>query len=270
MKTHFDEAIGAVPASTLDVDMLIARGRRGTAYRRMGMSAAGLGVVAAVVTVALSAGVLDGIVARGRPAPVGGPAASASSPAARPSPTTAPSRIAPGEPVKRIEARLSRGLHEVVAEQLAGRPYGMPTRPEPFRVKHVRREHGEQIGPGNLGSEHYEAQTMITLGSVEGRIWFVTGAAASGKDLSCEAWSDETCTVRTAANGDKVVRIEGRTASGNAQSRFLRVYVGKADGTTVMVDANNGMHEGRIGGTPVLTMDQLVTIATDARLNLRP
>src|SRR5262245_34801695 len=46
MRTVFDEAIGASPATTIDVDAVVTKGRRRVSLRRFAIAGAGTGVVA--------------------------------------------------------------------------------------------------------------------------------------------------------------------------------------------------------------------------------
>lgn len=262
MRTSFDEAMGTVPASTIDVDTIIARGRRSTAYRRLGMSAAGLGGVAGIVALALSAGPLGRVAAPGPPAQVGGPPVGTTAPESSPEARTT-------EPLKETERRLRNALKQIIGEQLPGArtTAGFP----PLAEGHLLRE-ATQRTYSTVPADYFEGQATL-IGIKPGRFFLQMGTIGPGFDVdtSCRNWKHASCRVEKGARGETIVQIAGDDRkNGEPDSRFHRVYVRKADGTGVMVDANNGIVKPPPGGAdPVLTLDQLVAIATDPRLDLR-
>jgi hypothetical protein len=67
MRNIFDEAIGTSPVSTIDVDAVVAKGRRRVSHRRYAFAAAGTGVVAVTGVVAALALATFGAPAPGPP-----------------------------------------------------------------------------------------------------------------------------------------------------------------------------------------------------------
>ncbi|HET8641540.1 MAG TPA: hypothetical protein VFM37_06360 [Pseudonocardiaceae bacterium] len=301
----FDEAIGDVPPSSVDVDAIVARQRRAALVRRVGGPAVVAGT--AVVAVAFGAAL---VVPGGLGGNSGGgiaPGAGSSAPAApspselpssspRPSGSNPPSGVPnpcalpadldpiPGDPAD-VAARLGAALEAAVSQQLPeaqlstnpinqynGRLYG------PLEFMHVYQE-GVDYGNGScaMHQDYYLARARITDAAGAGNLLAYVGRAEEhGTDLlRCAAgMSPERtfCEERTGPGGEQLIVTTLVVESG---AIVHRIDATRPDGTMVTVDSQNVGSDIKEDGpvqrpTPPLTHDQLIAIALTPGLTLFP
>ena len=258
MKTAFDKAIGAVPPSGVDVDMVIRRGRRTVWTRRAG-AAAGVGVAAAAVVAAF----LGYAPAPARlDTPGGGPS---------PSPSISPAPV-PAD----IEQRLNAALTDLIPTVAPGAAYVNPDPGHQPRITTFISSY--QAAP----SDHsYEAVALLkdSAGVSQLRVLLFD---VYPFPYSCTG-TDKNCQISTRPNGD---RVYSHTGKENGKPKFVAA-VGKADGTTVEVESFTDLTAkpataiglklnwqpkdfGKARSQPLLSVDKLEELAADPRLTFRP
>src|SRR5215831_7026652 len=119
MRHSLDQAIGAAPVSTVDVDQIVARARRRGLQRRVAAAAGGTAVVAAAVVAALALST------------PGGPARGSGQYVVRPGSASVAAPTRAGETTdqakQRLSAALARGLTAALpGVQLSDGPTGQP------------------------------------------------------------------------------------------------------------------------------------------------
>ena len=284
-KQLFDDAIGEVPPSTVDVDAVIARGRRAVRLRRVANPA----VAAGVAVVLLSGAVAYTMMRDDGEGPIVGvgSAPTTSVTTATPSSSTVlpPDKEFPPLPPQCEEKNLetpeeAAGRLEQVAKEtvLAQRPDlqltsgGRYPERKPFEFHQL--EQFEEPSVCHL----FEAMATTTAPDGDGNLQILVLPDESpgvplGTKMSCEQESaGGFCAEETGPHGEEIVMTES-TYGGDVVSHMVKVA--RADGTTVVLTAENVTAKPKPGipataDAPPLTYDQLVAVGVDPRLTLFP
>jgi hypothetical protein len=264
MRTQFDDAIGVVPPSPIDVDELINRGRRRGAYRRIGFIGTAVGGVA--VALAVAAGVLP---ATGL-APGGGGAGAGAAATGRKDQAATAARLTAAL-VKAVNAQ-APGVRRT-NDKLMGKLLQVQHLPQtgyagPFPIT--------SGGPDNV--DYYAADAVLAYGGKAGELSVFIGRteAVTGPDMSCHGPIGNviSCQTGSGPRGEQVIQREMRVEDRGASRRTFLVDVTKSDGTTVRIMATNDLGrpgDGRVAGpTPVLSFAQLIAIGADQGLTVSP
>jgi hypothetical protein len=297
-KQLFDDAIGEVPPSTVNVEASIVRGRRAARLRSVANP-----VAAAGVAVVLLAGAVAFTMTRGdgdEGVRVGGqPGTSSASPS-----TTTPSTTtrSPGEGkldgvqlpeacsrsdlesgaevIARLNPVVNAAFHaqrpdaQLVANSAAEYPHGVQQPPlEFYQVTGAK--------PTDWPICHVDtyfmswATTKTPQG--DGNVLVVVQPVYSGTHgttLTCERpVAEQTfCEKVTGPRGDIILKT---TLAQEGGSTMNRVDIARPDGTSVMVSSEDIANTGKSGGAVTasavpLTLDQLVAIGTDPGMTLFP
>lgn len=295
-KQHFDDAIGAAPPSTVDVDAVIARQRRAAWTRR----AVGQGGAAAAGVVAVTFGVVAALPAGSGDTPTGAgpgvlvqattsvPTSTSSAPTGPPSPCTEGTPTAPPAPEQpaTAAARLRSVLTAAVQRQLpgselvanpvsryGGRSYG------PLEFFHVL-EQGVDLGNGSckVPADYFLARANVSDAAGTGNISAMVArlSRTGGPSTTCPepgvAPEQSACDQHAGPNGEIIVASTLHLEGGPT---VHRVEVTKTDGTGLILMAENVANDGKEGGppqraTPPLTHEQLIAIALDLGMTLYP
>ena len=281
-KRVFDDAIGEVPPSTVDVDAAIVRGRRAARLRRVANPAVAAGVAVVLLTGAVAYTMTqddDG------GTPVAGTPTTTS--ATRLSPVPVPGdRVGPPqcaeEPRETAEEAAARLRPAAVASVLALRP-----------ELEVLPEEGAKTPRGALEFVQYGGSTSSALPICDGRarleasaflrgpdgtgmIYLIVNPAWVEQQYSCEGISDidptRTCDEFTTPAGDDVKVHTMNFSGGRSQ---IDVTARRADGTEVTAVIGDGSWASKNGlpssvDVESLDADQLAEIATDPDLTLFP
>jgi hypothetical protein len=282
-KQLFDDAIGEVPPSTIDVDAVIVRGRRAARLRRVANPA-----VAAGMAVVLLTGAVAYTMTRDDGGPVVGTPATTSAPTTRLSPVPVPGdRVGPPqcaeEPRETAAEAAARLSPEAVASVLAQRPelelvpgneYPQGTPREPLELYQVSQSPTEL--PICDGRARFEASAFLRGPDGTGMIYLIVNPAWVEQQYSCEGISDvdptRTCDEFTTPAGDDVKVHTMNLPGGRSQ---IDVTARRADGTEVTAvigDLSWASKNGLPSSVDVesLDADQLAEIATDPDLTLFP
>lgn len=284
-KQLFDDAIGEVPPSTVDVDAAIVRGRRAVRLRRVANP-----TVAAGVAVVLLTGAVAYTMTRDDDGSTGvaGPPATTSAPTTRPSPVPVPGdRVGPpqcaGEPRETAGEAAARLGPAAVASVLAQRPelelvpgneYPVGTPREPLELYQVSQSPTEL--PICDGRARFEASALLRGPDGTGMIYLIVNPAWVEQQYSCEGIPDvdptQTCDEFTTPAGDDV-RVSTLTFQGGRSQ--IDVTARRADGTEVTAvigdlswASKNSLPS--VVDVESLDADQLAEIATDPDLTLFP
>jgi hypothetical protein len=165
MRNIFDEAIGASPVSTVDVDAVVAKGRRRVSRHRFAVVGAGTGVVAVTGVVAAVA-----LATSGTPTPAPPKIGFGS--------MASPSGAAPvrdGETTEQTEQRLAAALVDGLTAAL----HGVRISDGPTGQPQVVLYHDPGAGPSS-----YSSDIVITTPAAEGEVFFESwpGGAMPGTD----------------------------------------------------------------------------------------
>jgi hypothetical protein len=296
-KQLFDDAIGEVPPSTVDVDAAISRGRRAARVRRIASPA--LATVAAVAV--LLGGVAVAVLAdddAGRHIPAGPPGTTKpTSPAASTSedPCAGVTPTAPPQPEKPAvtEDRLTGVLTDLVSRRLGP---GAALEQNPI----AKDANGKKLGPLEAyhwfstpkpdgsgcqgGEDYYLAQASVrSPDGVASVLVLVARAGGMGgtedifvcDDPNVVAPDQTSCKTETTPDGDLVMFTGLGTGAQMKGSRTLRIDTLRADQTFVLIEASNMRTSGKYPGPPTatkmpLTNEQLKEIALDPRLTMYP
>lgn len=296
MKQLFDDVIGDVPPSTVDVDAAIASGRRVDRIRRVAnptlATVAAVAVLLGGVAVVLLSGDDRGLGSAG-PASTTKAAPTSPAPAASESPCAGMAPTAPAQPETSAVAqnRLTSVLTDVVSAKLAP---GATLEKNPIS----KTREGKQLGPleayhwyskatpvpdgCNGGEDYYLAEATVRSpagrGSVSVLVARAGGMGGGEEIIRCDpnvVSPDETsCATETTPNGDLVLKT-GLGAAASKGSKTNRVDVLRADDTFVVVESANMATSGKYPGPPTasaipLTHEQLKQIALDPRVTLYP
>ncbi|MFI9815247.1 hypothetical protein [Saccharothrix variisporea] len=299
-KQLFDDAIGEVPPSTVDVDTVIVRGRRAVRLRRVANPAVAAGVAVVVLTGAVAhtlAGDDGGTSIGGPPGttsavpPSSVPPSSTTQQQPSGSKVSTPSvieldtKVPPPQCGGRLEsaaqaaARLTLATTNAVKAQrsdltLSQNRVGVPRGPLEYH----------QINPSDPGVElsicdtsaSFEARATTTTAEGSGNIFVLVHPTwRNSLDPLCDypgLGTRNSCEVVTGPRGEQIVKQTADMGDGIAMSQ---VVVHRKDGTQVLVQAESIDTSGKVGGgatasEPPLTLDQLVAIGVDPALTLFP
>ncbi|MFI7574632.1 hypothetical protein [Micromonospora sp. NPDC049497] len=251
----FDEAIGDLPASTVDVERVIGRQRRA---RRLRLGAAGAAVVAAVLAVALGTNVL---VAPNAKAPVTD---------VSPAPTTIPGTP---EDLNRIDAAVVAAL--VRAEpRLVWSADGVDSGTTP----NWQSEAGGAVANA-APDAGYRGHGSIRVGAGEVRVSVGIerdGALMWERLNGCDGRSAPQCVERTGPRGEQITIVQDAYEGEKVPERLkgkehssgetMHVRAIRPDGSFIEVGAYTADGKPRL---PV-TADQMVAVAVDGAITLAP
>jgi hypothetical protein len=265
MRTVFDEAIGTVPPPGVDVERVIARGRRRERLRRWGTgggAVAAVGLLGATLLVSAGGGASQEQFAA---PPVSSPSTPPSTKPA-PSPLGVGQRTPPAE-AQATEARLSEAMKLTLSRVVPGATIGLSHEgKQPFRFEYYYHEADSTGGDFN----HYNAAADVAGNGRSGEVFISLGRLSTvwSVPTDCSSFEARLCTVSTGPHGETVVanRIEEDAV------RDHYVAVTRPDGTAILIVAANQGGQGDTGDPrqtePVLTMEQLIAIATDPALHI--
>jgi hypothetical protein len=293
-KQLFDDAIGEVPPSTVDVAAVITRGRRADRVRRVAnpMVAAGVAVVLGIGVVAYTTTRDDG----GGGVRVGGPTSATSSsapsstlrshPANRPTGTppeqcSRPGVESPAAVIARISPVLDTLFHtqlptaQFVANSVNQYPDGVQH--GPFELYQVT---GEKpvAKPICDADSYFLTRATVQLPTGTGNILVLlapayrNGNTGERCDPPGNGGEQTYCEVVTGPHGETILR-QTRVMEGG--TTMNRVDITRADGTSVIVESSNIGTDVKFGeaptvATPPLSVDQVAAIGIDPGLTLFP
>ena len=291
-KQMFDDAIGDVPPSTVDVEAAIARGRRAVLVRRLANP-----VVASVAAVAVLLGAVAVVLLSSDDADGLGPAIPPSPTTSRttPPPTTTSTSdcldgmepTAPAATERPADAahRLTQFMTNAVKSRLVpgatlvahpGAQYPDGTPRGPMEVFYVFSE-PEDLGDGGCrtGEDYFLAWSDVRSSAGTGNIQVLVARGGGANEMGTDCGTNnhiQSCHVKHNARGDVAVQTTYRMESGTTQ---FQVAATKADGTVVQLEAEDIAGSSKSGGaataaTPPLTMAQLTQIALDPRVTMYP
>jgi len=284
-KQLFDDAIGEAPPSSVDVDAVIARGRRAVRIRQVASptlaAVAVVGVVLfGVVVVAQSDGDADRFVPA-EPSRTTTASPTSESPCAGLTPTAPPQPEKPGVTENRLTAVLTASVSERLpagatleanpdAKNRAGSPLG------PLETFHWFSKLQESQDACMGGEDEYVSRASVRSPNGVGNVFFLVARAGIESDLVCpeptESPDQRSCRTETTSNGDVVMMTE---MGKGQQSKSFRVDVLRADQTFVLGEASDDALSGKYPGPPdttrmPLTPQQLKVIALDPALTMYP
>ena len=284
-KQLFDDAIGEVPPSTVDVDAAIARGRRAEWVRRAASPAVTVAAAVVLVTGGVAVALLPadkgGVGVGTAPTSTSLPSeseipSSLPSTAQSPPPSSAPSSEPPDgpvgpppaepcanpatepEPPAEATSRLTAALTTVIEVHLV---QGTRLVPNPGAVD----QHGDAHGPleffavyareqGICGDGYYLSRADTEGPAGTGNLMVLVETAANmAASMTCEAQAVEQtyCSIEAGPNGETVMKSTYVMAGG---ATTHRVDVVKPDGTGLVISAENVGGTGKTGAAP--TADQ--------------
>lgn len=273
-KELFDDMIGEVPPSTVDVDAAIARGRRAARLGRLGGP-----VVVAGVAVALVGGVAFALqpgqgvrAADGEKQPGQGVRADAGEPSRGPCGEELPTGPAPTEAPTAAVARMSSALKAAVTSRLvADATVVAVNEAGPLDFVHLK----EAGGPTDHGScmvseDSFVAGANAVRGAMTGSI-AVYVARTVGPLPTCDNGQAEQtdCEAITGPHGERGTATKLALEGGVF---MCQVDLDRLDGTSVSLTVTDAAHKGDVPGSGQLPLsrDQLVEIALDPGLTLFP
>jgi hypothetical protein len=294
MRNTFDEAIGTSPVSTLDVDAVVAKGRRRASLRRFAVAGAGTAVVGVTAVVTALALTTFGPSAPGAPSP---PELGVGS-------TADPDGSAPvreGETPEQTERRLAAALTDGLTAALPGvRISDGPTgRPEVV-VHHdpdasIREYDSDNVvHDPDAGEGRYDSDIVLTTAADEGEVFFESwpGGAMPGQLTWIESCADvpapyEDCEQSAGPDGQTIVVLSARiregaqgeatdggpgatpvegAAPGEVAFHYAFVtWTNAKVGLTIASDTKRGNPDA-VAGPLLLTRQKLVDIAIDPDL----
>ncbi|MFI5908198.1 hypothetical protein [Dactylosporangium sp. NPDC051541] len=254
MKAEFDAAIGVVPASPIDVDRLIARGRRRSVVRRVASVGAGSGVAVVAVGVAIVAG---GSAPKANAPGAGGQATASPSPVTSKAPPQVPNGkgSTPAGQASAAASHLSQVVKDVVRQRAPRYTLSAGADGSPFTMRYLFYS----------GNDSYFGSADLKGPTGEGNVSLNVGRRSTDwNPMNCGTASE--CT--TEADGTTILRRE--IHEGTVADNY--VIVDRPDGITILiVSANQGGQTDTSPGKqadPVLPFDTLVAIALDPRLTV--
>ena len=290
MKQLFDEAIGDLPPSTVDVTAAIARGRRAVFVRRLAnpvvASVAAVAVLLGAVAVVLLSSGDKGSLGPAIPSPTSSTTTAAPTTSSSPcfdgvEPTAPAAKEQPAATEQRltqlvkdmVKARLVPGAKLVVhpgAQYPDGHPRG------PLEVFYVFSETEDQGGGGcKIGDDYFLAWSDVQAPGGTGNIQVLVARGGGSNEMGTECGTNNhvtSCHVKHTPGGDVAVQTAYRMESGTTQ---YQVAATKADGTVVQIQAEDIAGSSKSGGPataakPPLNMAQLTAIALDPRVTMYP
>ena len=299
-KQLFDDAIGEVPPSTVDVDAVIVRGRRAARIRRVANPAVAAGVAVVLLTGAVAYTMTRGddggpVVGTAPPSTTSSSPPSTSSSEVPPSttmppgstfyeiPITPPPRCEEGdlETAKEAAARLRQVVTDAV---LAQRPdlqlspnheYPKGVQREPLEFYQTITTEKAEVPLCDREGE-FESTATTTAPDGDGNLLVLVGPDFHPDErISCERNGlpgVTFCEAPTGPDGEEIVK---QTVGFEGGTVMHRVEVVREDGTAILVQAENVATSSKYGGpatatAPPLSLDQLVAVATDPDLTLFP
>jgi hypothetical protein len=288
-KELFDEAIGAVPPSTVDVDAVLDRERRRARVRRVAnpWTAAAAGVAAVAVGAALVF----------VPGGTGGTGGTAVAPGANGTPSAPPSPEScgfdprpTGPPLSQnpavVAGRLTPVLKAAVQQRVAAGTqltahaegeYPRGTQHGPLTFYHVFSTPVPKDGACSGGEDYFMAAATTADGPRRGNVWAMVTRLGSvnGPPTECDNPPDGmtgSCNRKTGPHGEVVVESTFTSPGGPTVERS---NVTKPDGTGVIVEAQNVAGSAKQDGepempAPPLSLAQLTEVALDPGLTLYP
>ena len=304
-KRDFDDAIGEVPPSTVDVDAAIVRGRRAARIRRVANPAVAAGVAVVLLTGAVAYTMSDGdgggtTVGTAPPATTSQAASSSAPPT-----STAPPGGPDGQPVPptMIDAGddavpppqceeddlesatdAAARLRQVATDAVLGQrpdlqlmpnveyPQGTPRGPLEF---YQIVEPGQELSICDPRGRFESTATTKAPDGYGNLLVLVSPDLFPDQQMSCELNGlpgVTFCAAETGPHGQEIVK---QTVGFEGGTVMHRVEVVREDGTSLLVQAENVATSSKYGGAatataPPLTLDQLVTIAIDPDLSIFP
>jgi hypothetical protein len=287
-KQLFDDAIGEVPPSTVDVDAAITRGRRAARVRHVVNPAVAAGVAVVLLTGAVAYTMTrddgsDGMTVGTQPTP---PPSTA---------TTLPTNTADEGPqlpqaCKRTDLELAEKLNirltGVLAAAVQQQRPEMTLTPNPGTAAPQRgpleffQVHGSKVDADApiCANDTYSLAQATTHGPEgAGNILVAVQPSLQGSSsLTCAetpAGSEETfCEVVTQPNGDVIRKTTSSFEGGTSGTRIDMI---RADGTSVIITADNidttiKSGDAPTASSPPLLLQQLVAIGTAPGMTLFP
>lgn len=297
-KRVFDDAIGEVPPSTIDVDAVIGRGRRAVRLRRVANPAVAAGVAVVLLTGAVAYTMTrdqDGGTTVGTPPLTSPPTSTRSTTADAPSSSAEPPSsvaVIPGdrtpppqcteddvETAAQAAARLGPAA---VASVLVQRPelelvpaeeYPRGTPREPLEFYQVSQS--PTALPICDDSARFESSAFLRGPEGVGMLFIAMNPAwGQGRETSCAGapMPDRTCEQVTGPAGEDIVKRTMNLPDGTTN---VQVDVRRQDGTELNVHLGDISFASKNGApsnadAESLTIDQMVAIATDPALTLFP
>ncbi len=288
-KRYFDALIGESPVSTVDIDAVIARERRGGRQRR-----AAVGVMAAVTVVVVLVGVRMVIAA-----PTWRGAALPAAPSTTPAPVSPPSTIEPSGPtgtgspptgprsiprdrktVQMVADRLTDAMRQAVRRAAPNAELYSIGSSLPFQM------FADLLMPTDVRPDpYYTGDAIVRNGGRAGRVIITVSdsdplAQIPEPGSQCIPLPDHPCPVKSGrgSHGERYAGFRRTVPMGtflpdapNFEMSESWALVRHADGTVVYVMANNMVFTGdnRLAPgshDPALTVDQVVAIALDPAL----
>lgn len=267
-KQLFDDAIGEVPPSTVDVDAVITRGRRADRVRRVVNPAAAAGVAVVLLTGAIAFTMMDG---GGDGVQVGQTTTSTTSPM----PTTSSAGPLPeacsrtdletaGEVAARltplVQAKVQALRPDIQITVGPGVGYSSGVEPEPLEFIQVRYQATADDVPICERGSSFTASASTE--GPEGRgVIFVEVRPADRDDPGNCSKELVFCEKVTEPNGDRILK----TTTAQDGANMTQVDIIRLDGTYVIVGSNSP-----ISDAPPLDHQQLIEIGTDPGMTLFP
>jgi hypothetical protein len=290
-KELFDDAIGEVPRSTVDVEAVITRGRRAARIRQVANPA-----VAAGVAVVLAVGAIAFTMTRGDDGGIGVGGPTTTSTTAAPVPNTSdtatkgalpPEARAPegcSRPNLETGAQAAARLSPVAKAAFhAQRPdlqlVDNPINTYPEGVPHPALDFYQVTGdmPVDMSicdkDSYFQARATIKSPEGDGSILIAAFPYFFDAMPGCEEYTAESdCEVLSRKGVEQVVKTTDASESGVV---VTQVSVLHKDGTLVRVNVQNtgtDVRDGNGPGSPEvpLTLDQMLAIAADPGLTLFP
>lgn len=274
-KRLFDDAIGEVPPSTVDVEAAIARGRRAARFRQLASPVAAVAGGVLVLTIGIAAALLPGDRGSG---PSGGQQSTTEPPPGTGTTETCGLNWTPPADPTAVETagRLTGVLNAALEPRL---PANAPlvsvlagqTGPPLVFFAEAPSPDGPECA---FNSEAMHAMAGITwMGSSSTR--FLVAVAPGELSQPLEPWCDNPpgaayhaeCRRSTSQNGDEIVEIVA-TRGELVVAHGAEVH--KTDGTAVTVLVEGGMIADGDPYSPPLSVDQVVEIALAPGLTLFP
>jgi hypothetical protein len=293
-KQLFDDAIGEVPPSTVNVEASIVRGRRAARLRSVAnpVAAAGLVVVLAVGVIAYTMTRGDG----GGGVQVGGPPASSStsSPANMPSGSSTETKGALPPNAKAPEAcsrpNLETGAQVAARLTTVGKAAVNAQRPDLQLTDNPTNTYPEGVPHAALDFFQVTGDTPVDMSICDNKSYFLTRATTKGPEgdgtvliavmpyffealPGCEyETTGNNCVELPGPHGETAVKTTDESETGLVTTQVSILH---QDGTLVRVNVENTGTDFKAGGDPTstalpLTDDQMIAIAADPGMTLFP
>lgn len=286
-KQLFDDAIGEVPPSTVDVEAVITRGRRADRVRRVVNPAVAAGVAVVLLTGAVAYTMTKGDDGGGvgdqptttvsqtppptterKPNPV------VEAACARPDLESPAEVIARLSPVVKTAVQAQRSDMELVANPITGYRDGVVNGPLDF-YQDTGQDSSENV---SICDESSAFVAMATTKGPEGdgNITIIVSpdflAAPGTSDCAQAALDVDSCMEATGPNGEPIAKTTHTNEDGAHQ---MAIDIERPDGARVAILVEDIATTSQGGGAPTatalpLTFDQLVAIGTDPALTLFP